>query len=279
MVDFYGLTFALLAAVGWGTYFVPVKKMGLNNIFQLQGGIGIGAIIFALATLPFYGHPTLDIYGASAGMMWVAASVLMMFAVRQIGLARAAPIDGSLVIVTSFFWGVFFFKEHVSSMLFAVIGLALLVIGMPLITVGDKKDGNRKGYALAAAAGFLWGAIFVPLKLASTLESTYFSMAFTIFVLGVILMVAARQFRKKKDAAVGTAAGVMWNASNLVSFFAIGSLGLAIGYPLTQLAILIAVLWGLLYFKEARQKRSGIAIYTGAAVVLIGAVFLAFSSA
>ncbi len=277
MVDFYGLTFALLAAVGWGTYFVPVKKIGLNNIFQLQGGIGIGAIIFALAMLPFYGSPTIDIYGVSAGMIWVVASVLMMLAVRRIGLARSAPIDGSLVIITSFLWGLFFFKEQLSSLLFAVIGLILLVIGMPLIAVGEKKDGDKKGYALAISAGLLWGGIFVPLKLAPTLESTYFSMAFTIFILGIMLMIASRQFRTR-DAVVGTGAGAIWNAANLTSFIAIGSLGLAIGYPLTQLAILIAVLWGQLYFKEVTRKKSSIAIYAGAAVVLIGSAFLAFSS-
>jgi glucose uptake protein len=278
MVDFYGLAFALIAAVGWGTYFVPVKKIGLNNIFQLQGGIGIGAIIFALAALPFYGSPTLDIYGVSAGIIWVTASVLMLLAVKHIGLARASPIDGSLVIITSFLWGLLFFNEQLDSLLFAIIGLALLVIGMPLIAVGEKKDGNKKGYIFAVSAGLLWGAIFVPIKLADTLESTYFSMAFTIFIIGIAFMVASRQF-KTKDTAVGTAAGVVWNAANLTSFVAIASLGLAIGYPLTQLAILIAVLWGLLYFKEVTQKKSSIAIYAGAAIVLIGSAFLAFSSA
>ena len=278
MVDFYGLALALLAAVGWGTYFVPIKKIGLNNIFQLQGGIGIGAIIFALAMLPFYGSPTIDIYGVSAGVIWVTASIFMILAVKYIGLARAAPIDGSLVIITSFLWGLLFFKEQLGSLLFAIIGLALLVTGMPLIAVGEKKDGNMKGYILAISAGLLWGAIFVPLKLADTLESTYFSMTFTIFVIGIILMIAARQFRTK-DTVVGTVAGVIWNAANLTSFIAIASLGLAIGYPLTQLAILIAVLWGLLYFKEVTQKRSSLAIYAGATVVLIGAALLAFSSA
>jgi len=278
MVDFYGIALALLAAVGWGTYFVPVKKIGLNNIFQLQGGIGIGAIIFALAMLPFYGSPTIDIYGVSAGVIWVTASILMMLAVKYIGLARASPIDGSLVIITSFLWGLLFFKEQLGSLIFAIIGLALLVIGMPLIAVGEKKDGNKKGYVLSISAGLLWGAIFVPLKLADTLESTYFSMAFTIFIGGIILMIASRKFRTK-DIIVGTVAGVTWNAANLISFVAIASLGLAIGYPLTQLAILIAVLWGLLYFKEVTQKKSSLAIYAGAAIVLIGSAFLAFSSA
>ncbi len=277
MVDFYGLGFALLAAVGWGTYFVPVKKTGLNSIFQLQGGIGIGAIIFAVAMLPFYGTPTIDIYGISAGVIWVTASILMMFAVRHIGIARASPLDGSLVIITSFLWGLLFFNEQLGSLLFAIIGLTLLVIGMPLIAVGEKKDGNKKGYMLAISAGLLWGAIFVPLKLAETLESTYFSMSFTIFVTSIILMIATRQFGKK-DLIVGAAAGVMWNAANLTSFIAIASLGLAIGYPLTQLAILIAVLWGLLYFKEVTHKKSSLAIYAGAIIVLIGSAFLAFSS-
>jgi glucose uptake protein len=277
MVDSYGIVFALLAAVGWGSYFVPVKKIGIYHMFQLQGGIGIGAIIFALAILPLYGSPTIEIYGISAGIIWVAASLLMMLAVKHIGLAKASPIDGSLVIITSFLWGLLFFREIVGSLLFAVIGLVLLVVGLPLITVGEKKLGDRKGYIYAASAGLLWGAIFVPIKLADTLESTYFSMAFTIFVIGMILLIVSRKFRGK-EVAGGTAAGVLWNAANLSSFVAISSLGLAIGYPLTQLAILIAAIWGLVYFKEVTHRKSSIAIYAGVTIVLIGSAFLALSS-
>lgn len=278
MVDLQGVAFALLAAFGWGTYFVPVKKVGLDKIFQLQGGTGIGALAFAGAILPFYGTATLDIHGIIAGIIWVAASVMMLLSVRQIGLARASPLDGGLVMVSSFLWGLLYFNEQLSSLVMAVIGLALLVAGMPLIAVGEKKDGSRKGYALAVGAGLLWGSIFVPLKLASTLESTYFSMTLTICVLGVALMLVSRQMAAKR-VVVGVAAGVMWNVSNLASFAAIASLGLAIGYPLTQIAILVAALWGLLYFKEVNRRRSMAAIYAGASVILAGSVFLALSSA
>ena len=277
MVDSYGIAFALLAAVGWGTYFVPVKKIGLNNAFQIQGGIGIGAMIFALVALPFYGSPTIDIYGISAGAIWVTASVIAIYAIKYIGLARAIPVDGSIIIITSFLWGLLFFNEQVASLLYAITGIALLVLGMPLITVGEKNNGNKKGYILAIVAGLLWGAVFVPLKLASTLESTFFSMAFGVFAFSIALLLAARKFMLR-ETVIGAVAGAGWNAANLTSFIAIASLGLAIGYPLTQVAILISVFWGLLYFKEVAQKKSSWAIYGGAAAILIGAAFLAFGS-
>lgn len=277
MVDSYGITFALLAAVGWGTYFVPVKKIGLNNTFQIQGGIGIGAIIFALVALPFYGSATLDIYGISAGAIWVTASVISIYAIKYIGLARAIPVDGSIIIITSFLWGLLFFNEQVASLLYAITGIALLVLGMPLITVGEKNSGNKRGYILAIVAGLLWGAVFVPLKLASTLESTFFSMAFGVFAFSIALLLAARKFMLQ-ETVIGAVAGAGWNAANLMSFIAIASLGLAIGYPLTQVAILISVFWGLLYFKEVAQRKSSLAIYGGAAAILIGAAFLAFGS-
>lgn len=64
--------------------------------------------------------------------------------------------------------------------------------------------------------------------------------------------------------------GIMWCVAMLSSLYAITFLGLAIGQPLTQLALLIAVLWGLLYFKEIKDKEISRKVMIGA-VLLFGA--------
>lgn len=276
MVDYVGIAFALIAAASWGTYLVPIKKFGIQNIFHTQGAMGIGAIIFALAILPFYGSLTFDLAGLSAGAIWITASTLGIFAIKYIGLGRVAPLVGSVIIITSFLWGLLFFNEELSSLTLAVIGIAMLASGMPLVAVGEKKANDVKGYMFTVMAGILWGSLFVPIRLVSDLETSFFSMSLSIFVIGIGILIAMRHFRKR-ETLTGIVSGAIWNVGNVASFLAVAAIGLTVGYPLTQLALLFNVTWGLLYFKEAAHRKSFTAIYVGAAIVIIGAVFLSYS--
>jgi len=277
MVEYFGIAFALVAAAAWGTSLVPVKKFGLTKIFHTQGAIGIGAILFALAMLPFYGSLTIDLGGIIAGVIWVIASTLGIFAIKYIGLGRVAPLVGSVIIITSFLWGLLFFNEELNSLAFAIIGIAMLGSGMPLVAVGERNDKDRKGYIMVVIAGILWGSLFVPIQLISNLESSFFSMSLAIFAIGIGILIATRNFRARETLA-GISSGTIWNVGNIASFLAVNSLGLTIGYPLTQLALLFNVSWGLLYFKEASQRKSFAAIYIGVVIVIIGSVFLSASS-
>ena len=277
MVDYFGIAFALVAAASWGTYLVPIKKFGIDKIFHTQGAMGIGAILFALAILPFYGSLTLDIAGLSAGAIWITASTLGIFAIKYIGLGRVAPLVGSVIIITSFLWGLLFFIEQLSSLEFAVIGIVMLAAGMPLVAVGERNSKDKKGYIITVIAGILWGSLFVPVRMMSDLETSFFSMSLAIFVIGIGILIAMRPFRKK-ETLTGIASGAIWNVGNIASFLAVAALGLTVGYPLTQLALLFNVSWGLLYFKEALQRKSFTAIYAGAAIVIVGSVFLSASS-
>jgi glucose uptake protein GlcU len=276
VVDYFGVAFALIAAGSWGTYLVPVRKYGIENIFNTQGAIGIGAILFALAILPFYGSLTIDHAGLVAGAIWIAASTCGIFAIKYIGLGRVAPPVGTIIIVTSFLWGLLFFNEQLSSLAFAIAGIAMLAMGMSLVVVGEKRRRDLKGYIITAIAGFLWGSLFVPVRVFSDLETSFFSMCLAIFVIGIGMLIATKNFRKK-ETITGIASGAIWNVGNVASFLAVGTLGLTVGYPLTQLALLFNVSWGLLYFKEA-HPRSFRTIYAGAVMVIIGSVFLSYSS-
>ena len=57
-------------------------------------------------------------------------------------------------------------------------------------------------------------------------------------------------------------------------------LGMKVGFPLTQTCILIAAMWGILYFKEFNLYTSPYAIRFcfGIAVILVGAYLLGSSS-
>ena len=75
----------------------------------------------------------------------------------------------------------------------------------------------------------------------------------------------------------GALSGVIWNIANFASFYAVLILGMTVGYPLTQMALFVSVLWGLLYFHEIKGRNKIIRLVTGSIVLFIGAILLGLS--
>eukprot|EP00294_Goniomonas_avonlea_P008851 CAMPEP_0114559904 /NCGR_PEP_ID=MMETSP0114-20121206/11171_1 /TAXON_ID=31324 /ORGANISM="Goniomonas sp, Strain m" /LENGTH=407 /DNA_ID=CAMNT_0001745407 /DNA_START=8 /DNA_END=1231 /DNA_ORIENTATION=- len=74
--------------------------------------------------------------------------------------------------------------------------------------------------------------------------------------------------------------GIMWGAGNIGSItVTLSTLGLSIGFPLTQSALLVAGLWGILYYKEVHSKMRIVRFFVSALLLLASAVVLALYGA
>ncbi len=97
--------------------------------------------------------------------------------------------------------------------------------------------------------------------------------------LGIVAVALVTFFIKKakfekKAIGLSAASGVIWNIGNLLSVTAISLVGLAKAIPITQSCTLIAVLWGVFYFKEIKKGRDKIQIIIGAIILLSGVAIL-----
>ncbi|KAL3933808.1 MAG: hypothetical protein SGPRY_000121 [Prymnesium sp.] len=75
----------------------------------------------------------------------------------------------------------------------------------------------------------------------------------------------------------GLGTGAMWAAGNILSVHASMRLGQAIGFPLTQVCVVISALWGILYFRELRHPLALKVFGVASCTVLVGALFLKLS--
>ena len=193
-----GLLFAAFAAISWGTFFVPVKKVGIKNIWQLQGATSIGALLFAIPVGYFWGFE-IQLGGLVSGVIWTIANLLALYSVRLIGLARTSPLLAGFGIISSFTWGITLFNETFGSLILALIAIGLLLIGLPLVTNG-KRDSSiqKKGYFIAVASGLIGGSYIIPMQATQSLQSGFFSSSLSIFVIGVPMFLFAKQFIKKE---------------------------------------------------------------------------------
>ncbi len=271
-----GLMSSIGSAVCWGTFFVPVKKVNVVNILQLQGSTGIGVILFAVPIGFFWGFEILP-GGLLSGVIWTAGNVLALYSVRLIGLSRTSPFLAGFSIIVSFLWGILFFGEKFNYMILAIGAVGLLLAGLPFVASASKASiVQRKGYFIAIASGILGGSYVIPMQATHTLQSGFFSSSLSIFAIGVPLFILSRRWIKKEIVA-GVVSGSLFNLGSLSVLIAIASIGITVAYPISQMATLFAVSWGVLYFKEIVHKRNILRVITGSVMILSGAVLLSIA--
>ncbi len=273
-----GIIGALIAAIGWGSYFVPLKKLGKEvDIYVFQfimcSGILLSSLVFSL----FFGYEI--IYPAIiSGFVWAIGNILSAFAVKRAGLAIAPPIWMGTGIFVSFFLGVVILLENVE-MLSAISGVLLLVLGIYILSlIYGKGKADLNGIILALLSGLIFGSYLLPLNFFNLKAESYlFSMSLGIFLCSTILLLFSKRRIQKELAFPGIVSGVIWNIANIGSLFAVNILGLAIGFPLTQLALFVSIVWGIVYFKEFREKRKKVMVLISAIILFSGALLLGLS--
>lgn len=275
-MNLLGLESAFGAAICWGTFFVPVKKVRVSDIWQLQGATGIGVLIFATVVGFWWGFKILPA-GLLSGAIWAVANILALYSVRLIGLSRTSPFLAGFSIIVSFLWGTLFFNEKFNSLVLAVIAIGFLVSALPLISNSSINMKTRKiGYLTATAAGVIGGSYVIPLQATHSLQSGFFSSSLGIFAIGIPLLLISRKFLKKEMAA-GILSGSIFNLGSFSVLIAIGLIGITVGYPISQTATLFAILWGVLYFKEIVYWKSILKVAVGAGMIVLGSVLLSIA--
>ncbi len=279
MVDLFGVFLSVFAAVFFGTYFVPLKKIKDVNLYHYQFFAGISALLVGIVAtfvlnIPFQVNPI----GIIPGVMWAIANLLAANSLKYVGLSKV-PISLGTIVIVSFLSGFLILQESFQSVLIAIVGILLLILGMPLVAIGGNKTRNLlKGATLLVLAGILWGTMFaVPLLFKLEVNSIILPMMIGVFLFGVISSLMRIGKFNVEAAYKSLFSGAIWAVGNVFNIVSLGIIGLALSGPITQLAILVNICWGLFYFKEVKSKSGMGKIIIGGVMLVMGAVLLAFS--
>lgn len=277
-----GVVYALIAATGWGSYLVPMRKLANPDPLRYVFFTSIGIITFALiSSLALNYSISINPIGIATGIMWTIASITSMFAIKAMGLGKASATWMSISVLTSFIWGIVLVSEQLNLLLLGIVGIILIISGVACMSLTNEGGGRKMGLLLAIITGSIFGFHLVPMKMAGIpVSELLFPMSLGIFV-GSSIAMAVRTTVKKHEPVVGVKSGflsgIIWSVANLSSLMAIATVGLSVGFPLSQISILVATLWGLFYFKEAKNRNKKIMILVGAMLMLFGMFSLAFS--
>ena len=273
-----------LAVIAFGTYMVPLKAWPSFSSWAylacVSFGIGVGQLAVSLFTDSFCVLPV----GLLCGVLWVAGAAFCFWAVHaEKDLTGAGVRSMGMSILASFVSGVLIFSEA-TTLYFSIPAILLLLLGLKMLA---PSHGNVFKNWRSLLAGTVFGLFLIPYKLAEVpllefMSSFSIGIFFAAEILyGVICFKRRALFDfQAKPAIWGVFMGCLWVAGQHGCFWAIdtnGALGYAVGYPLTQLNLLVNLLWGVLVFHEYPTKPERIKLGIATSVILGGAVLLALS--
>lgn len=276
--EFVGIIFALTAAAAWGSYLVPMKKIEPQpSPYQFQALIASGVFLSSIALVLVLGFSfTVHILGLISGVLWLIGNMFAILSMKHIGLSRMYPMVATASLI-SFLWGTIVFHELRGALFLGIAGVIAIIAGASIIVAASKaaEKGNRRGILYATIAALCFGSQLVPFKLSGlSTGEFFFSMSLGVLIAGWVIFFI--KFKKIDTPFMyrGLISGGVWSLGNLFSMLAVASLGLAVGFPLTQLSVFFGVMWGVFYFKEIGAKRNISKIIGGTLLLFIGSILL-----
>ena len=273
----------VLAVLAFGSYMVPLKAWPKFSSWAYLScvalGIGVGELAISLLTGTLCVSPV----GILSGFLWVLGGAFCFWAVQAEDLTGAGVRAMGMSILASFLSGVLIFSES-TLLYFSIPAIALLLWGLKLLA---PSHGSLWKNWRSLLAGAVFGLFLIPYKF-TDIPLLEFMSSFTIGIfIAAELLIAIMCIKRRAlfeyklaPSLVSVLMGFLWIAGQHGCFWAIdtkGALGYAVGYPLTQLNLLVNLLWGVVVFHEYPTKTERIRLAVATSVILVGAALLALS--
>lgn len=283
----FGFIFAILTILLFGSWPVPTHKVeaspATKAFWLTTGHFALDAIVFLISGSTITLSASLLPLGS--GALWGVGMICGFVAIGNIGVTRGLGLWVPVIIITSAAWGLFFFGEwwtlSTTRLVFSGVAITLILAAAFLIIL--SKDENtpihnlKVGVAAAIALGLAHGSYFTPLHasdysifatfLPLSIGMTIVTFAYAQFVGGRINHGTFRNLRM-------LFAGIILGGGNYMALLTLDHLGVTLGYPLTQLGIVVNTLWGIFYFREVQSRKALVYLAVGILLVVMGAVLM-----
>ncbi len=275
------ILFGLLPALAWGVMPLFIAKIGGKPANQILGTTA-GALLIAAISLIFY-HPsttiTVFLLSLLSGALWVVGQIGQYIAFTRLGVSRTMPLSTGLQLVGTTLIGVFIFHEWKGTTA-EVVGfsaLALVVAGIYLTTIQDMTNGGGsfdfKALLLLFLTNFGYLAYSsIPEVLGTAGMSIFFPQALGMFAAAVLYVLFSHNSPAFTQAVSwkNMLPGLLFAGASLTYIVSADKNGIATGFMLSQLSVVISTLGGIFFLKEQKSRREMIAIVIGLVLIVLG---------
>lgn len=283
------LLIGLMPMIGWGLFPILTGKFGGKPVNQILGTT-YGTLLFAIVVALVRQTPMLSgkafLFTFLSGVFWSAGQILVFYAFAEMGVSRTMPVSTGFQLVGASLWSVIVLGEWATgnAKLIGFSAIILIIFGVWLTTYSEKKlpkeDGGMnavKGVLLVACAeiGYLGYSAF-PQAVNVSGFSAFLPQALGMAVVATVFAIATKGNRAEKPFKTKS------SYTNIISglFFAFAALtylisarpsvnGLATGFILSQMNVVIATLGGIYILHEKKTKKEMGFILAGLVLVVI----------
>ncbi|CAK19568.1 glucose transporter GlcU [Listeria welshimeri] len=278
------IVIALIPAVMWGIMPLVVSKIGGKPKQQIIGTT-LGALVFALGVF-FFTNPeytaTIIIASFISGAFWSLGQMNQFRAFTQVGVSKTMPLSTGMQLVGTSLFGVFAFHEWgtTSKLVLGFSALALIIIGIFLTSYQQNKDENsgqnmKKGIItlLISSVGYV-GYVVITRWFDISGWDAILPQAIGMVIAGLLFSIKSEEKRFTKQTWLNMIPGIMWATGNLALLFSNKLVGIATGFSLSQMGVVISTIGGILFLGEKKTKKELVLVIIGVILVIIGGTMI-----
>lgn len=290
----WGLLYALITVLAWGTWLAPSQAIPFRNQQIKTFYVAAANLALALGVLFIHGTPGLSWstfwLPFLGGLVWSVSGFLAFTATDRLGIARAFGLWAPVNVLVSIAWGIILFGEmlHEGPLAQAMLALALVILlaGVLLIIFakgfggqGEARGAQWPGVLAALGAGVLWGSYFIPIQLsAASMWVAAFPLSVGIFTGSLVLVGLAGQpvgLRRGGDYLRVATTGLLWGIGNYGMLLLVGEFGAGRGFTISQLGIVVNGLLGVYLLKDPPPRSRAAALtLIGCACATLGGILM-----
>ncbi|MQS51689.1 ribose/proton symporter RbsU [Companilactobacillus mishanensis] len=285
----------LMPMIGWGVFPVLTGYFGGKPVNQIIGAT-YGTLIAAILVALFRQTPILGgkefLFTFLSGASWSIGQILVFYAFTEMGVSRTMPISTGFQLIGASLWGVLVLGEWSSATakMLGFFAILLIIVGVYFTTYTENKSQNKGGsnalkgvlLVLCAEVGYLAYSAF-PQAITVDGFQAFLPQALGMAVVATIFAIATKGNRQSKPFRTKS------SYTNIISgfFFAFAALtylisarpevnGLATGFTLSQMNVILATLGGIYVLHESKTRKEMVAVLSGLALVVVAGVITAF---
>ncbi|MEJ6400923.1 GRP family sugar transporter [Nicoliella lavandulae] len=280
----------LIPAALWGLMPLIAGKTGGKPINQLVGNT-YGALIVAIV-IALFRHPQVSssaiFWCLLSGACWACGQLSQYWSFPEIGVSRAMPISTGAQLVGTSVVGVLFLGEWQTGIDKALgfFALILIIIGILFTTKTDQADQSKgldpaklKKGTIVLLLGTIGYVGFSALPQIPDVDgwSAFFPQAIGMVLAAVIISFFYRNKNEphpliQKKSFANILVGIDFGIATAVYMYSAKVNGIATGFTLSQMSVIVSTLSGVLFLGEEKSKKGLIYVSIGLVIVVIGGI-------
>jgi len=153
--DSCGWFIGALAALSFGSFGVPIKHVKRSKLVIDPFVMQTYKSIVCFATCWFVVFLGVEVkftpWGIIGGLFWVPGATCGIYGIQNAGLAIAVGTWSSLIVISSFAWGIFVFQERVKSVYGACCGALILIVGLVGMSIYSSPSSSSSSSSCSTA--------------------------------------------------------------------------------------------------------------------------------